>query len=347
MQRIRCCLNWFVPIAFCAMTARAQSSIEMLTMLKTAAAQTSLYDEGLKPWHLKMTVTLTNPEGGQESGTLEEWHNGPKQWRIVYDLPSYRGSTAHTETGSYRTAGLGTPPFPLTYLESAELRPLPRPEDLAQAEITSVDTGLNNKRFRCISVGHAPMSDERRAHNTNPAFCFDTTTLRFEVTVQYRSLVTVRDQTGNFEGRTVPIRLVVTSGGKPFASGQVTVLQAHADPYPEAWVTDGLEKQEESPVNPSARGLVVAGALLTHVQPVYPPLAKSQHVQGTVFLHVIIGKDGKVRDLSVITTPSRELSEAAMEAVRHWIYRPYLLNGSPAEVDTTVAINFSLGTPFS
>lgn len=86
---------------------------------------------------------------------------------------------------------------------------------------------------------------------------------------------------------------------------------------------------------------VMAGNLLAHVNPVYPEMARAAHVSGSVILHAIIGKSGEMKALQVISGPEM-LSGAAIDAVRQWTYRPYLLNGEPTEVETTITVNFSL-----
>jgi len=65
-------------------------------------------------------------------------------------------------------------------------------------------------------------------------------------------------------------------------------------------------------------------------------------VEGTVVLRAVIGKDGVVRDLHVESSPSDDLSQAALTAVQQWTYRPYLLSGEPVEIDTTINVNFKL-----
>lgn len=86
---------------------------------------------------------------------------------------------------------------------------------------------------------------------------------------------------------------------------------------------------------------VMAGQLVSKVQPVYPPEAKEKGIGGTVVLHAIIGKDGTIQDLAVISGPP-VLVASAMDAVKQWIYKPYLLNGDPTEVETTITVNFNL-----
>ncbi len=89
-------------------------------------------------------------------------------------------------------------------------------------------------------------------------------------------------------------------------------------------------------------GNLQAAKLVKQTAPVYPPLAKTAHVQGAVRFRAIIAKDGVIRNLDVIAGPPL-LRQAATDAVKHWTYRPTLLNGQPVEVTTTVEVVFSLG----
>jgi len=88
-------------------------------------------------------------------------------------------------------------------------------------------------------------------------------------------------------------------------------------------------------------GNVTAASLINRVQPVYPPLARQTRISGTVRLHAIIGKDGSVQQLEVMSGHPL-LVQSALDAVRQWRYRPTQLNGDPVEVDTTIDVIFSL-----
>ena len=89
-------------------------------------------------------------------------------------------------------------------------------------------------------------------------------------------------------------------------------------------------------------GQVQAGHLIRRVEPSYPPIAKQAHISGTVILHAIIAKDGTVQELQLISGPPL-LVRNAMDAIRQWRYQPYLLNGEPVEVETTISVIFTLG----
>jgi periplasmic protein TonB len=88
----------------------------------------------------------------------------------------------------------------------------------------------------------------------------------------------------------------------------------------------------------------VAEANLIHdVVPQYPPEAGRARIEGSVVLMAVIGKDGSVQDVR-IESGSPILAQAAIDAVRQWRYKPYMIDGEPVEVDSRITINFNLST---
>jgi len=86
---------------------------------------------------------------------------------------------------------------------------------------------------------------------------------------------------------------------------------------------------------------VSAGLLVRRVNPNYPPLARQARIQGQVVLRAVISKDGSIENLTLVSGHPM-LAPAAIDAVKQWKYKPYLLNGEPVEVDTEVLVNFTL-----
>ncbi len=86
---------------------------------------------------------------------------------------------------------------------------------------------------------------------------------------------------------------------------------------------------------------VVSGLKVREVKPVYPPIAKTARVQGNVVLQAEISKEGTIQNLRVLSGPPL-LIQSALDAVKQWRYRPYVLNGEPVEVETTITVMFSL-----
>src|SRR6185312_3875221 len=106
--------------------------------------------------------------------------------------------------------------------------------------------------------------------------------------------------------------------------------------------THAAPRLAQLPQHPGAvriSAAVMAGQILSRVDPIYPDIARAAGVSGEVVLHAIIGKSGEIQALQAISGPEM-LKGAAIEAVKQWTYRPYLLNGEPTEVDTTITVTF-------
>ena len=129
-----------------------------------------------------------------------------------------------------------------------------------------------------------------------------------------------------------PIDIAIDSGTGivPGAFGD-----AHQPPAPRV-----VPAAPKAPVRLS--GQIASGLLIRKVMPQYPPLARTMRLSGTVVLAATIAKDGTIANLRVVSGPAM-LQQAALEAVSRWRYRPYLLNGEPVDVETSVNVIFSLG----
>ena len=122
-------------------------------------------------------------------------------------------------------------------------------------------------------------------------------------------------------------------------------------PGPGAWIPgadrSGMPIEIKKPEPPEHKSPlhrsegVMAAALIYKVQPEYPVIARTIHLQGTVYLRAIIATDGTVRQLEVISGHPI-LANPALQAVRRWRYQPTRLNGEPVEVETLITVNFVL-----
>jgi len=109
-------------------------------------------------------------------------------------------------------------------------------------------------------------------------------------------------------------------------------------------VVAGVALKPGDPVRVSSG--TVAGMALSQPNPVYPPVAKAAHVQGVVILRAVISKQGTIENLEVVSGPPM-LRASANEAVKQWTYKPYILEGEPVEVETTINVNFTFGDSLS
>jgi TonB family protein len=127
--------------------------------------------------------------------------------------------------------------------------------------------------------------------------------------------------------------------------------EAHKEPAPvtssappEAFAPDKGVAHDTEPRPPQRLRVpqeVSRELLIKKVLPVYPPLARQAHVQGTVILNADISKDGAVESLKEVSGHPM-LIPAAIDAVKQWRYKPYLLNGKPVAMTTQVVVNFTL-----
>lgn len=106
------------------------------------------------------------------------------------------------------------------------------------------------------------------------------------------------------------------------------------------FMSEGSDKPNVKPGGPKRIiSQLDEGQLLNRVEPVYPHIAAISGIQGQVKLHAIIGRDGRIQSLNLVSGHPL-LAHAALEAVEQWRYRPYVLNGERVEVETFITVNF-------
>jgi protein TonB len=145
----------------------------------------------------------------------------------------------------------------------------------------------------------------------------------------------IHDRIVSAEDESVPAYagpMLDTRGGSSFSGlpdsiGTASTPQVHVVPSRKPVISSG----------------VMEGHKLSDVNPRYPAIAIASHVQGTVVLAATISRSGTIENLRLLSGPAM-LTAAAEDAVRTWRYRPYLLNGEPVEVETTVNVIFRLAT---
>jgi protein TonB len=116
---------------------------------------------------------------------------------------------------------------------------------------------------------------------------------------------------------------------------------ALAPPRPPETARPADKAPAAEPIRTRLGGVVLAGKLISRVDPVYPTMAKNMRIQGVVELMAVVGVDGRVRELKLISG-SPLLAPAALDAVRQWLYRPTYLNGDPVEVTAPITVTFRL-----
>jgi len=117
-------------------------------------------------------------------------------------------------------------------------------------------------------------------------------------------------------------------------------INSAAPAGPHITVGPSAARASSAPIHVSSG--VSAGNLIAPIHPEYPQIAKITHTEGTVVIDAVISRSGSIESVHVLSGPPM-LQSAALAAVRQARYRPFLLNGQPTEVQTTITINFRMG----
>lgn len=126
-----------------------------------------------------------------------------------------------------------------------------------------------------------------------------------------------------------------------FAAGSGLPAQQSQDQASPSAQQSDTAQQPKLPQRVRVSQGVSQGLIVTKVQPKYPGKARKKGIQGTVVLHVMISKAGDIATVELVSGHPL-LAPAAIEAVKQWKYKPYLLDGNPVEVDTQIQVNFTL-----
>ena len=318
--------------------------------MQTAETETSIDSASLKPWHMKVSFTMGEQSAHPgEKGTIEEWWGGPTQYRVVYASPTISVTEIHSANEYFRTAGASTTPYLLKLVQQQTVHPLPKGGLLGDSELVSVNKKVGNVEIDCVSIQGAKKISRKPQPFVSPTYCFEKNTTSLLGSYDFGVLVVQRERVGGFQGRQVPTRTTVSLGGVKAISANIETLEARSLTMAEVGSLAEVEKAAEiiTPVDKrlanEADETATKGAQASQGLPTYPASAKAAHETGVVLIRVIIGKDGQVRETDLIYAPYKDLGIAALEAVRKWRYKPYLLNDQPTEIDTTVQVNFRIG----
>jgi TonB family protein len=159
----------------------------------------------------------------------------------------------------------------------------------------------------------------------------------FDANVFERRLMNLTENRKNVEGAARVAMLAACAALGLATCGTALALGMHVN----AASASENSRATKAPRQLTVPAAVMAGNLLTKAVPVYPPAAKKAKIEGTVLLSVVIGKDGNVENIQAVSGPD-ELQQSAIDAVRQWKYKPYLLNGDPVEVKSTISVIYSL-----
>ena len=310
--------------------------------LERIAALTSLNTIDQKPWHLKLDVTVFDNEGkNPKEGTIEVWRSGEDSREV--EIFGESTETRLKRGGDVYWSSVG-PAISYRVSEILEqiLHPGPTDDDISSSTPILRKVKFGKVPLDCIMLSQVIKGKDidKLPLGLYPTYCLEPAGNQILMSYNFGSRTVSIKAFGTFLDHVVPTQMEILEQTALVARAKINALGTYK-PQPDDFVPLPEMKHAAGDVA-SISGDLIAGSIISKVQPVYPASARANHVGGTVRLHVIIGRDGHVYAVRPLSSPDPDLTIAAIAAVRQWTYKPYLLNGVVTKVDTTIVVNFNL-----
>ena len=341
-----CVLNFFSANVYPQGANVAPMPKDPHQLLLLAQKQNRLSNPDMRPWHLRISIKQFDPSGGMTAESqIEEFWASESKHKMIYTTPTASMTEFTTERGLFRSGVAQTSFGPMMLAAKSFTNPIFENENLIEKWILDREKrDENGLKLVCVNVKGINIGSEKREF-AGLAYCLDSSQpALLSKTTPYGTTakaVYTRKNIQDFHGYYVPQDVELTVGG-------TRLLEAHLD------LIEDLPQADDSLFSPPPDAALapvvkaiylsasVASAHLQHAsQPDYPIAAKAAGISGTVVVEAKISKDGSVSDVTVVSGP-KELQQAAMDAVRTWKYKPYVLNGEVVEVRTNVNVLFQL-----
>jgi TonB family protein len=321
------------PAATTAPAAQSAPTDPKALMLQ-AAKLNGLTGDDVKPWHLKATYELLGDDGKPtDRGTFEEFWVSPTKYKLTFTGNTLSVTEYGSEKGEMRT---GAKQLISSLLVSAQhdfVEPLPTEITIQSKEFSDKEIDSGGMKLSCISA--TPGTYHLLTYCLNR----EQPILRISTRPAAGAIQILHNRILRFQGHFIAGDLKILRSGKSALTAHVESIEPLAQVNEADFTPPADAVLMPHMVNIS--GSVVEGMLLRGPKPDYPATARELRISGTVVLQGCIGKDGKVFDLKVVSG-HQMLRQAALDAVRQWEYRPYLLNDEPVDVMTTINLVFDL-----
>jgi len=312
-------------------------------LMQLAAQTNGLAGAGLKPWHIKVAYQIyDSKDKPAEKGTLEEWWVNPHNYKVIFGTATSQTILYVSAQGLYLGGDKQLDMNALLLLRWM-VDPIPNQGKFAGANLQRSLKEVGKSKFDCVTVtpGKAlAMKDPRIS-----IYCFEPgkPELRlaqegFGPKVIYNTMATLGGQHVGYDMDFIKDHHIEETAH--LLSG---ALLPHLNPDITAMPPEATGHLIPIQGDYNADPVVHAGRRIGGENPVYPPIAKSNLVQGVVTLSALISTQGTIKELKVVSSSSPLLTNAAVKAVRTWKYEPYTLSGIPVPVMTRINVVFHLG----
>jgi len=315
---------------------------ELAQLMTKAAAVNGLDGPDVKPWHLKASFETFDDDGKSKStGTYEEWWASREMRKSTFVVGGVSQTDYMTDKGILRTGSSSAFDNSVMIVPEDLLKPIGvRLENYAFDE---EDKTLGPVKVRCVTL--RPLKEVAPPGIAPMLYCLDQErpTLRVRTSLGFGGAYqTSYNHFVGFQDGFLAKDVEVIHDHKPVVKIHLESVEELAGIDEQVFTPPADAKFVPRKIN--IAGGIAAGMLLQKVAPDYPETAREMRLEGVVVLQALISKDGHIRDLHVVSGPTG-LQKSALDAVQQWEYRPYLLNGEPVEVETTINVVFSLHPP--
>ncbi len=311
----------------------ATEPTEPKALMLAASKSNNLNGSDIKPWHIKVSFQLLDEKGNtSDEGNYEEFWAKPGRFKRTFTGKSFTQTDYGTEKGVLRTGAHDDISSLFSDLRRDLIAPLPDEKTIKQESFTVKQVDAKGMKLSCVSLNSQSFSGHTYCLNGDPPILRITSYSDEAIQVLHNRIL-------SFQSRALSGDLKIVRDGKAVLTAHVETIEALDG------ATDTLFTPPSDavllPLRVGVSADVEETMLTTRHRVTNPPDALAAKVSGTVVLEAIIGTDGSVKNLTAISGPPM-LKKAAVDAVRTWRYRPFLLNNGPAEVKTTINVVFSL-----
>jgi TonB family protein len=317
--------------------AGAQTPNDLMLL---GAKENGLDGDDVGPWHLKASFTALDEEGNvTDAGTYEEYWVSSTKYKRMFTGKAFTQTDYGTEKSIMRVGLLEPAPVLLEEARREFTNPLPSPGLVGRGSFEQKEIVNSGVKLECLH-SHGMFVDPDRTYclgADKPYLRIASSAMEKEQILHNRILA--------FRGRFI-------AGDMQFVLAGKRRLTAHLETVESLDAVDNAMFAAPADAFPVPRTVDISvmyvsaavsqGMLLRKEVPEYPYFARQNHITGTVVLQATVGEDGHIKDVHAASGPA-ELMDSAADAVRHWLYRPYMLNGQPVEVRTTINVIFTLG----
>jgi TonB family protein len=310
-------------------------------LLPLAISANSLDDATLTPWHLKASYESFDESGKvADQGTFEEWRLSSDKWKRIYTGATFNQTEYESSEGTFYETSAGAAPWPLSLIGKELVHPMPDDSDMdgSTPELRPFNA-TKSVKLSCLMLTQ-PLKKTHWPLGLFPTYCFDANSTMLRAELFDGGVEAVRNQMATFRNTYVAKDIHLTDDGKQLLQIQLVSLSSMSQSEATALAaTPGFGKIAP----PKQVDLASDGNKIGGPNPIYPVQARQNHIQGKVVMQARIGTDGRIHQLRVVSTTDELLSIAAMSAVERWVYKPYMLQGKPVSVKTTINVIFRLG----